>query len=101
MPSVFPLHLETEKFRSFLVEKLSKKEAFKDSLDEVVGICTEIMSTFLHSEYGGPGTLLVDPFGDMADEIEERGLEGAPQAARIALKWGHKHIDNDWKEWTK
>ncbi|CAN0924079.1 Protein PLASTID REDOX INSENSITIVE 2, chloroplastic [Linum grandiflorum] len=33
---------ETEKFRSYLADKLSKKEKFKDSLDEIVEICTEL-----------------------------------------------------------
>ncbi|CAI0386457.1 unnamed protein product [Linum tenue] len=91
---------ETEKFRTHLATKLSKKEAFGDSLDDVVTICTEILSTFLHSEYGGPGTLLVEPFIDMADTINERGLPGGPQAARVAVKWAQDHVDKDWKEWT-
>lgn len=60
----------------------------------------QIFSTFLHSEYGGPGTLLVLPFIDMADTVNERGLPGGPQAARAAIKWAQKHVDNDWKEWT-
>ncbi|PNX90601.1 pentatricopeptide repeat-containing protein, partial [Trifolium pratense] len=60
-----------------------------------------IFSTFLHSEYGGPGTLLVDPFADMADIINERDLPGGPQAARTALKWAHANVDNDWNEWIR
>ncbi|KAH6809551.1 DNA polymerase lambda [Perilla frutescens var. frutescens] len=91
---------ETEKFKSHLTKKLSKKEMFGDSLDEVVGICTEIFDTFLHTEYGGPGTLLVLPFIDMADTINEKGLPGGPQAARAAVKWAQAHVDKDWKEWT-
>ncbi|KAI3412286.1 uncharacterized protein J3R85_017542 [Psidium guajava] len=91
---------ETEKFRNHLLTKLSKKDLFGDSIDEVVGICTEIFSTFLHSEYGGPGTLLVIPFIDMADTINERGLPGGPQAARAAVKWAQGHVDKDWKEWN-
>ncbi|KAL6983619.1 DNA-directed DNA polymerase [Sarracenia purpurea var. burkii] len=90
---------ETEKFRNHLFEKLSKKDLFGDSLEEVVGICTEIFSTFLHTEYGGPGTLLVIPFIDMADTLNEQGLPGGPQAARAAVKWAQKHVDKDWKEW--
>ncbi|KAL5759730.1 hypothetical protein ACOSP7_018247 [Xanthoceras sorbifolium] len=91
---------ETEKFRTHLMNKLSKKDMFEDSLEEVVGICTEIFSTFLHTEYGGPGTLLVIPFIDMADTLNERGLPGGPQAARAAVKWAQSHVDKDWKEWT-
>ncbi|XP_039163033.1 protein PLASTID REDOX INSENSITIVE 2, chloroplastic, partial [Eucalyptus grandis] len=91
---------ETEKFRGHMLKRLSKKDLFSDSVDEVVGICTEIFSTFLHSEYGGPGTLLVIPFIDMADTINERGLPGGPQAARAAVKWAQAHVDKDWNEWN-
>ncbi|KDO37064.1 hypothetical protein CISIN_1g046504mg, partial [Citrus sinensis] len=63
-------------------------------------ICSLIFNTFLHSEYGGPGTLLVLPFIDMADTLNERGLPGGPQAARAAVKWAQRHVDKDWKEWT-
>ncbi|XVE85006.1 hypothetical protein DITRI_Ditri17bG0057900 [Diplodiscus trichospermus] len=91
---------ETDKFRTHLLKKLSKKDIYGDSLEEVVGICTEIFSTFLHTEYGGPGTLLVIPFIDMADTLNERGLPGGPQAARAAVKWAQDHVDKDWKEWT-
>ncbi|KAI0510934.1 hypothetical protein KFK09_011545 [Dendrobium nobile] len=91
---------ETSKFRAHLLERLSKKDIFDDSLEEIVRICTEILSNFLHTEYGGPGTLLVVPFIDMADTINERGLPGGPQAARAAVLWAQKHIDKDWKDWT-
>ncbi|XP_027346118.1 protein PLASTID REDOX INSENSITIVE 2, chloroplastic-like [Abrus precatorius] len=91
---------ETEKFKSHLLKKLSKRDIYGESVEEVVGVCTEIFSTFLHSEYGGPGTLLVLPFVDMADTLNERGLPGGPQAARAAIKWAQDHVDKDWKEWT-
>ncbi|KAM7269684.1 hypothetical protein ACFE04_025181 [Oxalis oulophora] len=91
---------ETDKFRANLVKKLSKKDVCGDSVDQVVNICTEIFSTFMHTEYGGPGTLLVMPFIDMADTINERDLPGGPQAARFAVKWAQDHVDKDWKEWT-
>ncbi|XP_060214381.1 protein PLASTID REDOX INSENSITIVE 2, chloroplastic-like [Lycium barbarum] len=92
---------ETEKFRDHLLKKLpKKKDVYGDSVDEIVGICTEILNEFLHAEYGGPGTLLVVPFIDMADTINERGLPGGPQAARAAVKWAQSHVDNDWKEWN-
>ncbi|XP_058752860.1 protein PLASTID REDOX INSENSITIVE 2, chloroplastic-like [Vicia villosa] len=91
---------ETEKFKKHLLDKLSKKDVFEESVEEVVGVCTEIFNTFLHSEYGGPGTLLVDPFIDMADIVTERGLPGGPQAARSAMKWAHANVDIDWNEWT-
>ncbi|KAL4281073.1 hypothetical protein GQ457_03G007750 [Hibiscus cannabinus] len=94
-------HAETDRFRSHLLKKLSKKEdIYGDSVEEVVGICVELFSTFLHTEYGGPGTLLVIPFIDMADTIDERGLPGGPEAARAAVKWATDHVDKDWKEWT-
>lgn len=60
----------------------------------------QIFGTFLHTEYGGPGTLLVVPFIDMADTLNEQGLPGGPQAARAAIKWAQRHVDKDWKEWT-
>ncbi|KAJ0428587.1 putative protein PLASTID REDOX INSENSITIVE 2 [Helianthus annuus] len=91
---------ETEKFRDHLIEKLSKKDVFEDSVDEVVEICTEIFAKFMNEEYGGPGTLLVDPFWEMADTINESDLPGGPQAARAAVKWAQDHVDNDWKEWN-
>ncbi|KAH7518069.1 hypothetical protein FEM48_Zijuj09G0131400 [Ziziphus jujuba var. spinosa] len=130
---------ETEKFRNHLLTKLSKRDIYGDSVDQVVRICTEvfiylfavsfllfsdlgalllenkekkkgtdfshinwkqIFGTFLHTEYGGPGTLLVLPFIDMADTVNERGLPGGPQAARAAVKWAQKHVDKDWNEWT-
>ncbi|KAK6281626.1 hypothetical protein POUND7_015451 [Theobroma cacao] len=91
---------ETDKFRKHLLNKLSKKDIFGDSVEEVVGICTQIFSTFLRTEYGGPGMLLVLPFIDMADTLNERGLPGGPQAARAAVKWAQDHVDKDWKEWT-
>ncbi|KAK6931113.1 hypothetical protein RJ641_002906 [Dillenia turbinata] len=91
---------ETEKFRTHLMKKLSKKDIFGDSLQEVVDICTEIFSSFLHTEYGGPGTLLVIPFVDMADTLNEKGLPGGPQAARAAVKWAQDHVAKDWNAWT-
>lgn len=59
----------------------------------------QIFNNFLHTEYGGPGTLLVIPFIDMADTLNERGLPGGPQAARAAVKWAQNHVDKDWKAW--
>nr|XP_043633869.1 protein PLASTID REDOX INSENSITIVE 2, chloroplastic-like [Erigeron canadensis] len=91
---------ETEKFRSHLIEKLSNKEVFEDSVDEVVDVCTEIFAKFMNEEYGGPGTLMVDPFWEMADTINESELPGGPQAARAAVKWAQDHVDKDWKEWN-
>ncbi|CAJ1940027.1 unnamed protein product [Sphenostylis stenocarpa] len=92
---------ETAKFKSHLLQKLSKKDIYGESVEEVVGICTEIFGTFLHSEYGGPGTLLVLPFVDMADTLNERGFPGGPIAARAAITWAQDHVDKDWKEWNK
>ncbi|KAL6577106.1 Protein PLASTID REDOX INSENSITIVE 2, chloroplastic [Orobanche minor] len=90
----FPVSLmETEKFRRFLLDKLSKKDVYEDSVAEVINICTE-------SFYGGPVALLVVPFIDMADTLNEQGLLGGPQAACAAIKWAQNHVDKDWKEWT-
>ncbi|PON99291.1 hypothetical protein TorRG33x02_048340 [Trema orientale] len=91
---------ETEKFRTHLLNRLSKKDIYEDSVEEVVDVCTEIFSNFLHTEYGGPGTLLVIPFIDMAETVHGRGLPGASQAASVAVKWAQNHVDKDWKEWT-
>ncbi|CAH9086410.1 unnamed protein product [Cuscuta epithymum] len=92
---------ETEKFRAHLLEKLHRKnELYGDSIEEIVGICMEILSKFLHTEYGGPGTLMVEPFIDMNYTITDRGLPGGPQAARKAVKWAQKNIDNDWNAWN-
>ncbi|GJN34099.1 hypothetical protein PR202_gb22738 [Eleusine coracana subsp. coracana] len=60
----------------------------------------QILGSFLEHDYCGPGTLLVHPFLDMKGEIKERGLPGAPQAARAAIAWAEKNIDKDWKAWT-
>ncbi|KAK7833710.1 dna polymerase lambda [Quercus suber] len=91
---------ETEKFKTHLRKKFVKNEIYGDSAEEVVEICTEIFKNFLHTHYGGPGTLLVLPFIDMADTVNERGLPGGSQAARTAVKWAQKHVDKDWNEWT-
>ncbi|KAK7348684.1 hypothetical protein VNO80_23297 [Phaseolus coccineus] len=92
---------ETEKFKSHLLQKLTNKDIYGESVEEVVGICTEIFSTFLHSEYGGPGTLLVLPFVDMADTLNEQGFPGGPIAARAAITWAQNNVDKDWREWNK
>ncbi|GAB2220520.1 hypothetical protein Droror1_Dr00008180 [Drosera rotundifolia] len=94
---------ETEKFREYMVERLSKRmDIFEDqdTLDQVVDICAENLSTFLHKEYGGPGTLMVEPFAAMASDLEDEDLPRGPQVARIAIKWGQENIDKDWDEWT-
>ncbi|KAK8953300.1 hypothetical protein KSP40_PGU004547 [Platanthera guangdongensis] len=57
-----------------------------------------ILSNFLHTEYGGPGTLMVVPLIDMADTINERGLPGEPQAARAAVILAQNNVDRDWKD---
>ncbi|GMN41679.1 hypothetical protein TIFTF001_010914 [Ficus carica] len=91
---------ETSKFRDGLVKRLSKeKEIFGDDFDDVVEVCVEILSNFLHKEYGGPGTLLVEPFTDMMVALKERNLPGAPFAARASLLWAQNYVDQDWKNW--
>ncbi|KAF3773329.1 hypothetical protein EJ110_NYTH55594 [Nymphaea thermarum] len=91
---------ETERFRTHLLKTLSESDMYGESCEEVVGICTEIFNTFLNSEYGGPGTLLVIPFIDMADTLRERGLPGAGEAAEEAVEWAREHVDKDWEQWT-
>ncbi|KAK3129968.1 hypothetical protein QOZ80_6BG0487230 [Eleusine coracana subsp. coracana] len=93
---------ETSKFREHMAWWLEQKkdDYFGEHVEEIVDICTQILGSFLEHDYCGPGTLLVHPFLDMKGEIKERGLPGAPQAARAAIAWAEKNIDKDWKAWT-
>ncbi|KAK6931105.1 hypothetical protein RJ641_002898 [Dillenia turbinata] len=92
---------EREKFRVELLQKLSMdKDTFGDELDAVVDVCTEIFGEFLHKEYGGPGTLLVEPFTDMLVVLKEKKLPGAPLAARASLLWAQNNVDDDWEVWN-
>lgn len=93
---------DTTKFRFEILNKLSKnKDSFEGDLDKVVDVCSEIFSNFLHKEYGGPGTLLIEPFTDMLVALKEKKLAGAPMAAREALLWAQNYLDEDWETWTK
>ncbi|RLM85921.1 hypothetical protein C2845_PM04G14020 [Panicum miliaceum] len=108
---------ETSKFREHMAWRLEQKkdDYFGEHVEEIVDICTQacfrglvhllfrtqlILGSFLENDHCGPGTLLVHPFLDMKGEIKERGLPGAPQAARAAIAWAEKNIDKDWKAWT-
>ncbi|KAG2707513.1 hypothetical protein I3760_05G150500 [Carya illinoinensis] len=92
---------ETQKFRSELLRKLLKdKDTFGDNLNEVIDVCTEIFSEFLHKEYGGPGTLLVEPFTNMLVALKQKQLPGAPLAARASLLWAQNYVDQDWEVWN-
>ncbi|XP_050373778.1 protein PLASTID REDOX INSENSITIVE 2, chloroplastic-like [Argentina anserina] len=92
---------ETHKFRAELSRKLFKDKAnFGDEFNSVVDVCAEIFSEFLLKEYGGPGTLLVDPFTDMLVALKERDLPGAPLAARASLLWAQNYLDQDWDVWN-
>lgn len=92
---------ETQKFRAELLKKLSKeKETFGDELDDVVTVCAEIFYEFLDKEYGGPGTLLVEPFTDMMVALKERKFSGAASAARASLLWAQNYVDEDWETWN-
>ncbi|XP_034693385.1 protein PLASTID REDOX INSENSITIVE 2, chloroplastic-like [Vitis riparia] len=91
---------ETEKFRVELLKKLSKEDTFRDDLHAVVAVCAQIFSEFLHKEYGGPGTLLVEPFTDMLVALKEKKLPGAPLAARASLLWAQNYVDQDWEVWN-
>lgn len=93
---------ETSRFREHMMWRLEQKKEdyFGEHVEEIVDVCTEVLSNFLQHDYCGPGTLLVHPFLDMKGEIKEKGLPGAPQATRAAIAWAEKNIDNDWKAWT-
>ncbi|KAK6788974.1 hypothetical protein RDI58_012773 [Solanum bulbocastanum] len=92
---------ETKKFKAELLKKLSKeKEILGDELDDVVSVCAEIFNEFLHKEYGGPGTLLVEPFTDMMVALKDRKLSGASSAARASLLWAQNYVDQDWETWN-
>nr|KJB61181.1 hypothetical protein B456_009G344500 [Gossypium raimondii] len=89
------------KFKAELFNKLSKdKDKFGDDLDSVIDVCVKIFNDFLHNEYGGPGTLLVEPFTDMFVALKEKKLPGAPVAARASLLWAQNHLDHDWEVWN-
>ncbi|XVF02393.1 hypothetical protein REPUB_Repub04eG0172000 [Reevesia pubescens] len=92
---------ETQKFKSELFNKFSKdKETFGDDLDAVIEVCGEVFNNFLHNEYGGPGTLLVEPFTNMFVVLKEKKLPGAPVAARASLLWAQNNVDHDWEVWN-
>ena len=38
---------ETKKFRDHMAKKLSKRDLFEDSVDEIVGVCTEVSDNVL------------------------------------------------------
>jgi hypothetical protein len=60
----------------------------------------QIFSEFLRKDYGGPGTLLVEPFTNMLVAIKDKKLPGAPFAARAALLWAQNYVDQDWEAWN-
>lgn len=60
----------------------------------------QIFGEFLHNEYGGPGTLLVEPFTDMFVALNKKKLPGAPLAARASLLWAQNCVDEDWEVWN-
>ncbi|KAL3636321.1 hypothetical protein CASFOL_020868 [Castilleja foliolosa] len=92
---------ETQRFKAELLKKLSKeKDTFGDELQTVVDVCAEVFSEFLHKDYGGPGTLLFEPFTDMMVRLKEQNLPGAPLAARASLLWAQNQTDHDWEIWN-
>ncbi|KAK7362001.1 hypothetical protein VNO77_04098 [Canavalia gladiata] len=91
---------ETEKFQIELFQKLSEDgDEFGDDVHAVVDVCAQIFNEFLHKEYGGPGTLLVEPFTDMLVALKKRKLPGAALAARASLLWAQNSVDKDWEVW--
>ncbi|XP_061358710.1 protein PLASTID REDOX INSENSITIVE 2, chloroplastic-like [Gastrolobium bilobum] len=92
---------ETQKFKVELLQKLSEDvDEFGDELDAVIDACAQIFSEFLCKEYGGPGTLLVEPFTDMLVALKKKKLPGAPLAARASLLWAQNYVDEDWEVWN-
>ncbi|KAL1539375.1 protein PLASTID REDOX INSENSITIVE 2, chloroplastic-like [Salvia divinorum] len=92
---------ETEKFKAELLKKLSKqRETFGNDLRMVVDVCAEIFGEFLHKDYGGPGTLLIEPFTDMMLALKDRNLAGAALAAGASLLWSQNYVDRDWEDWN-
>ncbi|KAG4924362.1 hypothetical protein JHK87_049902 [Glycine soja] len=96
------LEPETQKFKFELFWKLSEEgvDEFGDDLHSVVDICAQIFSEFLHKEYRGPGTLLVEPFTDMMVALKKKKLPGAALAARESLLWLQNFVDKDWEVWN-
>ncbi|KAL8137746.1 hypothetical protein V2J09_003747 [Rumex salicifolius] len=92
---------ETEKFKVELKTKLIEaRDTFGEELDSVVSICAKILAEFLHKEYGGPGTLMVEPFTYMFVALNENKLPGASFAARASLLWAQNNVDHDWEAWN-
>ncbi|XP_021741844.1 protein PLASTID REDOX INSENSITIVE 2-like [Chenopodium quinoa] len=92
---------ETQKFKIELKKTLLKDEdAFGDELDRIVDVCAKILHEFLNKEYGGPGTLLVEPFTDMLIALKDKNLPAAPLATRASLLWAQNCIDRDWRAWN-
>ncbi|GMH27623.1 hypothetical protein Nepgr_029466 [Nepenthes gracilis] len=93
---------ETQKFKVELTKKLMEedRDTFGDELHTVVIACAKILNEFLCKEYGGPGTLLVEPFTCMLVTLKEKKLPGAPLAARASLLWAQNNVDRDWEVWT-
>ncbi|CAL5324052.1 unnamed protein product [Camellia sinensis] len=92
---------ETQKFRDELLKKLYKdKDTFGDDLQIVVNVCTEIFGEFLHKEYAGPVTLLVEPFTDILVALKEKKLPGGPLAARASILWAQNDVDQNWEIWN-
>ncbi|KAJ8439500.1 hypothetical protein Cgig2_007017 [Carnegiea gigantea] len=111
---------ETRKFKIELKKTLEKDiDAFGDELDKVVGVCAKVGLSisyvcvvdvqtgtglahspgrrYCSKEYGGPGTVLVEPFTYMLIALKDNGLPGAALAARASLLWAQDHIDHDWQ----
>nr|XP_043605863.1 protein PLASTID REDOX INSENSITIVE 2, chloroplastic-like [Erigeron canadensis] len=92
----------TNKFREELKRRLYKqdRETFGNDFDRVVETCTQLFSEFVHKEYGGPGTLVVEPFTNMLIELKQRKLPGANLAARASLLWAQNYLDDEWQSWN-
>nr|KJB61179.1 hypothetical protein B456_009G344500 [Gossypium raimondii] len=89
--------ISVKPFLSALRASHSQKYVYHDPIPK---FAEAIFNDFLHNEYGGPGTLLVEPFTDMFVALKEKKLPGAPVAARASLLWAQNHLDHDWEVWN-
>lgn len=88
-------------YKPYLLKNTSSDMELQIFVKLTVFYCwKQIFNDFLHNEFGGPGTLLVEPFTDMFVALKEKKLPGAPVAARASLLWAQKHLDHDWEVWN-
>ncbi|RWW88380.1 hypothetical protein BHE74_00002742 [Ensete ventricosum] len=99
-PSSIPIPLKASAMSPWRAAWQRPVYVYPDPIPEFAKAVIFIFSNFLHREYGGPGTLLVEPFTEMLLALKEKKLPGAPVAARAALLWAQNYVDQDWEIWT-